>query len=80
LFKSDAGATISNNSTFILFETSTIENEKISIQLNKKSDVLIYVKDEVVVQNIDDKPIYISSKFWKGEKRLNPGDLLEISN
>ena len=80
LFKSDASAIISNNSTFILFETSTIENEKISIQLNKKSDVLIYVKDEVVVQNIDDKPIFISSKFWKGEKRLNPGDLLEISN
>ena len=79
LFNSDASTTVSNNNTFILFETSKIENEHFSIQLNQKSDIIISVKDEIILQNISDKTIVISSKFWKGEKKLNSGDLLNIN-
>ncbi|MEX1383359.1 MAG: heparinase, partial [Lutibacter sp.] len=80
LFKSNASTIISNNNTFMMFETSAIENEEISIQLNEKSDIIMVLKDKVILQNIDDKPIVIRSKFWKGEKKLNSGDLLEFSN
>jgi hypothetical protein len=78
-FKSNASTIFSNNNTFILFETSKIENENISIQLKEMSDIIISVKDEIILQNIDDKPIVISSKFWDGVKLLNSGDLLEIT-
>ncbi|WP_111706175.1 heparinase II/III family protein [Lutibacter citreus] len=77
-FKSDASAIVSNKNIFILFETSEIENDKISIQLNEKSDVIIFQGEKTLLQNISDKVINVSSKSWKGEKKLNSGDSLEI--
>ena len=79
LFISDASTIISNDTTFFMFETSKIENENISIQFNEKSDVIIYLKEKIILQNIHDKVIRIKSKLWKGEKKINPGNSLEIS-
>ena len=78
-FKSDAETIVSNNNTFILFETSIVENDKISFQLNEKADIIISTKAEITLQNISYKPIAIKSKFWKGEKELSPGGLIDIS-
>ena len=60
-------------------ETSIVENDKISFQLNEKADIIISTKAEITLQNISYKPIAIKSKFWKGEKELSPGGLIDIS-
>ena len=77
--KSDAKTIVSNSNTFILFAASKIENDKISIQLNEKADIIISSKEEIILQNISDKSITVSSKFWSEDKRLNSGELLKLN-
>ena len=79
LVATNASKTVSNNNTFILFEVSEVSNDDFSIKLNAKSDIIIQVKDEIMLHNIGDKPITISSKYWSETKQLNPGDLLNIN-
>ncbi len=78
LFKSDASTIISNTTTVILFETSKIKNETISIEFNAKADVIISTKNGVTLQNISDKPIKVKSENWKAEKELDSGELLRL--
>ncbi|UMB52555.1 heparinase II/III family protein [Lutibacter sp. A64] len=80
LFKSDASTIISNTTTVILFETSKIKNETISIEFNTKADVIISTKNGVTLQNIGDKPIKVESENWKAEKELDSGELLSLSS
>ncbi|UMB59151.1 heparinase II/III family protein [Lutibacter sp. A80] len=80
LFKSNASTIISDTTTFILFETSEVKNETISIEFNKKADIIISVKNGITLRNISDKPIKINYKNWNGTKELDSGELLRLSS